>query len=261
MASRYWRPTGVAGVELLRWDASTHRYARHSHEGYAIGVVERGAHAFSARGRTWTAVPGRVIVVNPEDAHDGRPATGDDTYSYRMMYVDRAAIAVSGTPFFPESVVDDPALAEQLLHAHRSLERPESRLEYETLLLIALRELARRHGGARPFAKKQPAVSVALDYLTEHFTDECSLADLAALGGVDRFQLLRAFRRQVGLPPHRYQLQLRLRRAKWLLMKGDSAASVAAAVGFSDQSHLIRKFKAAYGVTPGAITFNPRRRA
>jgi AraC-like DNA-binding protein len=46
-----------------------------------------------------------------------------------------------------------------------------------------------------------------------------------------------------------------------LIGGGESAAIVAATVGFADQSHLIRKFKAAYGVTPGAISFNPGRRA
>jgi len=261
--SRYWTPQGLAGVELLRWDASTHRYARHSHEGYAIGVVQRGAHAFRARGRTWTAVPGCIIVVNPEDAHDGRPAARDDAYSYRMMYVERDAAARAGTPFFRECVVTDSALARRLLEIHRALERPEARLQCDTLVATALRALAQRHGGVRPGTDRtgtyQPEVSVVLDYLTEHFTEECSLADLAALAGVNRFQLLRAFRQQVGLPPHRFQTQLRLRRAKRMLTDGQSAASVASAVGFSDQSHLIRKFKAAYGVTPGAITFNPKR--
>src|SRR5579862_6743648 len=118
MGSRYWRPDGVAGVELLRWDASTHRYARHSHEGYAIGVVARGAHAFTARGRTWTARPGCVIVVNPEDAHDGGPAGRNGGYSYRMMYVDPTVVAADSAPFFRESVVEDGALARRLFEMH-----------------------------------------------------------------------------------------------------------------------------------------------
>jgi AraC-like DNA-binding protein len=269
VTSRYWRLDGVQGVDLLRWDASTHRYARHSHEGYALGVVEAGAHAFAARGRTWTAVPGRVIVVNPEDAHDGRPAARDDEYSYRMIYVDRAVIAAAldeaagrhvATPFFAEAVVDDVGLAERLLEVHRAGEHPESRLECEALLITVLVELARRHGGGRAVVERERRcpreVALAREYLREHFAEDCSLAELAALAGLDRFQLLRAFRRHVGLPPHLYQTQLRLRHAKRLIAAGESAGIVAATVGFSDQSHLIRKFKAAYGVTPGAITFN-----
>src|SRR5437899_3299767 len=145
MASRYWRLDGFGGVDLLRADASSHRYARHSHEGYALGVVEAGAHAFAARG----------------------------------------------------------------------------------------------------------AVATAREHLEAHFAEDLSLAELAARAGVDRFHLLRAFRRALGLPPHLYQTQLRLRHAKQLMLAGEPPAMAAAAAGFADQSHLIRKFKAAYGVTPG----------
>jgi AraC-like DNA-binding protein len=264
MSSRYWRLDRFDGIDLLRSDASTHRYARHSHEGYALGIVEAGAHAFTARGQVWTAIPGRVIIVNPDDAHDGGPASRDDAYSYRMIYVDGAVLATAldeaagrrtATPFFPEPVVNDAALAERLLRLHRALETLETRLARETLLITALVALARRHGSAASSDDRDGYiprdVMLALDYLSENFAEDCSLAELAALGGVDRFHLLRAFRRCLGLPPHLYQTQLRLRHAKRLMLAGEPPAMAAVAVGFADQSHLIRKFKAAYGVTPG----------
>jgi AraC-like DNA-binding protein len=254
----YW---SIEGVDLLRLDASTHRYSPHSHEGYALGVVESGAHAFTARGQRWTAVPGRVIVVNPEDAHDGGPATRRDEYSYRMMYVDRDVIvaALGSMPLFRECVVHDEALAARVSTLHRAFEGAAT---CDSLLAETLVELAQRHSAVRPARethRPSPSdVSVVLDYLHEHFAENCSLAKLAALAGVDRFHLLRAFHRAVGLPPHRYQTQLRLRHAKHLLLSGESPSQAAVAAGFADQSHLIRKFKAAYGITPGAITFNRR---
>jgi AraC-like DNA-binding protein len=272
MPFRYWRLDNYRGVDLLKADASAHRYARHSHEGYAIGVVESGAHAFTARGEVWTAVPGRIVMVNPDDAHDGGPARRDDRYSYRMIYVDESVMSATlveaaggrtAVPFFPSAVVEDAALAERLLTLHRSLEYPHARLERETRLITVLVELARRHGGAAQRsgtrAQQSWVVARAIDYLAENFADECSLADLAALSGVDRFHLLRAFRRSVGLPPHLYQTQLRLRHAKRLMLDGEPPAFAAASVGFADQSHLIRKFKAAYGITPGQYLGDRRR--
>lgn len=264
MPSLYWRLEGLGGVDLLRADASTHRYARHCHEGYALGVVEAGAHAFAARGAVWTAISGHVVIVNPEDVHDGGPAAHDGAYSYRMIYVDGAVLTAAieeaagrlvTTPFFPHAVVSDARLAVRLSELHRALEHPETRLERETLLITALVDLARRHGKAplntNPRARIPRVVALALDYLAANFAADISLAELATLAGVSRFHLLRAFRRCLGMPPHLYQTQLRLRHAKRLMLAGEPAAMAAAAVGFADQSHLIRKFKAAYGVTPG----------
>ena len=99
-----------------------------------------------------------------------------------------------------------------------------------------------------------------LDYLEENFAEDCALADLAVLAGINRFNLLRAFQRCVGLPPHLYQTQLRLRHARRLMLAGEAPAMAAVAVGFTDQSHLIRKFKAAYGVTPGEYLGRASRR-
>lgn len=264
MPSRYWRLNDFGGLDLLRADASTHRYARHSHEGYALGVVEAGAHGFMARGRGWMAVPGRVVIVNPDDAHDGGPAARDFDYTYRMLYFDASVLTAAlaeeagrrvPMPFFPAGVVEDPLLADRIARLHRALEHPAARLEREGLLVTTLVALARRHGGSRPRndagGMSAREVDRARDHLAAHFSEDLSLAELAALAGLDRFQLLRAFRRRIGLPPHLYQTQLRLRHARRLLLRGERPAMVAAAVGFADQSHLIRKFKAAYGVTPG----------
>lgn len=76
------------------------------------------------------------------------------------------------------------------------------------------------------------------------------LSTLAQRIGMSRFRILRVFKRRYGLPPHAYQLQLRLGLAQRSLREGLRPAEVAAEYGFVDQSHLTRHFKRLVGVTP-----------
>lgn len=76
------------------------------------------------------------------------------------------------------------------------------------------------------------------------------LTTLAQRMGMSRFRILRVFKRRYGLPPHAYQLQLRLGLAQRSLREGLRPAEVAAEYGFVDQSHLTRHFKRLVGVTP-----------
>jgi AraC-like DNA-binding protein len=77
-----------------------------------------------------------------------------------------------------------------------------------------------------------------------------SLAELAALSGVSRFQLLRGFAREVGITPHAYLVQRRVRLARQLLAKGQTPVQAAMQAGFADQSHMTRAFVRQIGVTP-----------
>jgi len=90
------------------------------------------------------------------------------------------------------------------------------------------------------------------DLLPERLADPPSLAELADLTGLSQFALLRAFRRQTGMPPHAYLNHLRVRRARLLLDRGLAPADVAAQTGFADQAHLTRHFKRVVGVPPAA---------
>jgi AraC-like DNA-binding protein len=77
-----------------------------------------------------------------------------------------------------------------------------------------------------------------------------SLSELAALSGVSRFQLLRGFAREMGITPHAYLVQRRVRLARRLLAAGRTPAQAAAQAGFADQSHMTRAFVRQLGITP-----------
>lgn len=86
------------------------------------------------------------------------------------------------------------------------------------------------------------------------FADPGDLAfDLRSLSeqlGTSRFSALRAFKRHFGLPPHNYQIHLRVEQAQTCLRAGQTPARVAIDCGFFDQSHMTRHFKRVLGTTP-----------
>src|SRR4029453_11382310 len=74
------------GVELLQARFRTHRYARHSHDAYAIGLTLEGVQSFRCRGAQRHGVPGSILSINPDEMHDGHSGTSD-SYAYCMFYV------------------------------------------------------------------------------------------------------------------------------------------------------------------------------
>jgi AraC-like DNA-binding protein len=96
------------------------------------------------------------------------------------------------------------------------------------------------------------AVRRARDLLAAHPEDNLRLDDVAAAAGLNKFALLRQFRRALGTTPHAYVILCRVERARFLLSRGATAAEAAARAGFADQAHMTRQFKRQFGLTPSA---------
>jgi AraC-like DNA-binding protein len=90
-------------------------------------------------------------------------------------------------------------------------------------------------------------------YLRDRPAHAVSLAEVVTLAGVAPSRLVRAFTREVGLPPRSYHLHARLALARRLLLEGRPVGWVTYECGFADQSHLSRRFKQCYRLTPGAF--------
>lgn len=253
--AQFLRAEDLGGLELLQARYHRQRFSRHSHEGYTIGLIERGAQQFYRSGGNHIAPVGSIILVNADQVHDGHTAT-EDGWAYRAIYpLPDMFSAVGKVPYFPEPVIEDAYLAGRLHHLFGVLERSDNTLERETLLMVVLSELSVRQGKTRrdlpSIAPAPQAVRQVRAYLDAHATENVSLKTLSAQAGLTPFHLARLFQRSVGLPPHAYQVQRRIQKAKSLMRLGVGLADVAADCGFTDQSHLTRHFKRVMGVTPG----------
>ena len=265
--STIWRVPALSGVDAFKAHLTRFSYARHSHESYAFGVVDDGAMRFWCRGAVRTAGNETIIAINPGEVHDGHSATMDGCH-YRMLYIERELIErlleidVAGIRLafaLRGPTIEDPPLRRTIRRLHRTLDRndadPSRLVQQQSCMTHVLHLLFSRHGERKlPLvegANEKPCVRRAKEYLDEHAAEPIRLDELAAYVGLSPYYFLRSFKRATGLPPHGYLNLLRLQRARALLRTGEPPAAVAAAVGFVDQSHLSRRFKAAFGVTPG----------
>jgi AraC-like DNA-binding protein len=260
---KFWHAHELGQLELLHATYITHTFTRHIHNGFAIGIIERGAEEFYYRGADHVAAAGNVVVINPGEVHTGQAVT-EAGWTYRMLYpevalVQRAMVEVTGRPMdipdFPEPVIRDEYLTQLIRQLHLTLENPATTtLERESRFVSTLVQLINRHAvrsSLQPPGEEPGAVRQVREYLEAHYFENVLLEQLAAIANLSPFHLVRAFRTEMGLPPHAYLTQIRIERAKTLLAQGWPVAQVAAETGFADQSHLTKRFKGIVGVAPG----------
>ncbi|WP_151481867.1 helix-turn-helix domain-containing protein [Streptomyces albicerus] len=244
-------------LDLLTARFDRHRYAPHAHEEFTIGVCVGGSEIIDYRGGRIHAGPGSIVVLSPGEMHTGGPATSDG-YAYRALYAE-VPLLTEGTwsvPHFRDAILDDPELAAALRLTHTELSACPDPLETESRIPWLLTALARRHSTAQPVCDTIPGADRIAATVRDRLADELlappSLADLATDLGLSRYQLLRAFRTSMGIPPYAWLAQHRVNRARGLLESGHRPAEAAALVGFADQAHLTRWFRRVLGVTPAA---------
>lgn len=259
----FWMIPQLNNLELLHATYVNHSFTKHIHECFAIGVIERGALKFSYRGEKLVASSGYINSVIPGEAHDGS-AVSNEGWTYRMFYLEpklleQAAYEISGkihkNSFFTAGSIKDDYLAGFIRKFHLLLENPAIPLiEQESHLLTMLTEFISRHADerlvARGVGKENQAVNRAREYIEDAYTQNISIKKLSNLCNLSPFHLIRVFRERIGVPPHVYLKQVRIKRAKVLLAKGFSIAFIAQEIGFTDQSHFSKQFKQITGITP-----------
>jgi AraC-like DNA-binding protein len=257
--TRLWQLPHFHNLELVEACYIDFEFPRHWHDTYVIEVVEQGEDVCDCQGKTISAHAGEIIVINPHEAHTGRPL-GAPPLKYRCFYptiaMMREVSGIDSAEFVPQfpNVLSDTRLARMLLRVHLFANGKSPALQSQTLLHDALSSLVERHalgGSFRDGCFQPPLIKNVKEYLSDNFSENVTLDDLSRVSGMSPFHLLRTFRSTVGLAPHEYLISVRIERARALLMRGVDIARVACETGFCDQSHLNKHFKRILGITPG----------
>lgn len=258
---RLWRPTGAPGVVAMHARGTSFRSA--PCEEYVVAHLAHGRMDVVRGHERYRLEPGELALWRPGWPRGAWFGTGG-AWEARLLVIELPRVAdlagdldacVHGIEF-PGPVLRDRARATSFLALLATLARPRSALDHEAALAAWLRQLAEplplgsRGDDQRRSARRDPALRVACELIHHELAANLDLARVAAAAAVSRFQLIRLFKAGLGLPPHRYQIQLRVQRARTLLEAGHAPAEVAQLVGFFDQSHLSRHFTRRMGLTP-----------
>jgi AraC-like DNA-binding protein len=251
----------VGSLDLFRFTNYEHAFPRHAHERFTVGVFDGPNGTISLGGASALATHGAILAVAPDATHSAEPDR-ERGWNYRSLYPSNELVSVAlessreeVAARFASPVIDDPQIAAELFQVHKLLETSPTTLAVEERLLVVLRALVDRHCShekRKSLVSSTMAVDRARAYLDGNFSAQVRLDDLSCECEVSPFHLIRSFRDAIGMTPHAYLMQVRVNRAREMIVAGDAISSVAYRCGFVDQSHLTRTFKRILGVTPGA---------
>jgi len=248
----------VDGVELFSAWFTGAPYARHRHDTYAVGVTDGGVQVFDYRGAVHTSLAGQVVVLYPDELHDGRAGIADG-FGYRIVYIEPARLVEAvrvlrgrawPLPFVREAVSANARLARVIDTAFGG---PLEPLAIDGVILDVAEGLIGAEKAPGPMASRRvdvAAVERARNFLDVERTRVVRSSELESLTGLTRYELARQFRLLLGTSPHRYLVMRRLELARDRMHADRPLAEVAYDAGFADQAHFTRAFKSAFGLTP-----------
>lgn len=256
------RPRSTPGFDMMDAENSPREWRVVSHNFYVV-VFGTWRGPVGLGGRTQYGAPGFVLCQRPDELTIGRPEGGLPG-SFKVLEFTPQLLAEwlaeqPGTALRPEwsAAIQSlsPALSAKFGHFFEAfaLEASPLQLQSELLQLSEVMVQGLIAGMPERVARLDGPPIRGTARMRECLHEEgfdIDLETLASKVGLSRFQALRAFKRRYGLPPHAYQMAIRLGQARRMLSQGGAPVDVALHCGFVDQSHFNRHFKRAYGVTP-----------
>jgi AraC-like DNA-binding protein len=248
--TRTWRPFPTEVADVFCVEEADANVAPRTHGRLSITLVRSAAVVRCESSRSLVAAPNCVLLVPALQLYSlraqGRATGGTVTLLIGASHLDGLDVNDRAV------LVTDVTLVEQVEALVAELSHPERSVECATTIRAVLERLTSLGAVASSPGPQATSLSRVRDHLRDNPGDSVPIADLADLVGLTESHLIRAFHREFGLPPHAYHLRRRLAAASELLASGLSVSTVSYECGFADQSHLSRKFKEVYGLTPAA---------
>lgn len=254
----------LGGMDILKASCHAYRYDPHAHDFFVIAAFSAGAQKHRIAGKNGVAVPGSVMIIPPGEVHTGESAIRDIGWDYSAFYPNAATLDHLSQALFGKTrgsldfgtsfLIEDKQLSAHLLLAADVAYRSMDLLKRQETVYNAFEMLIRRYGQwSGHDATRRITLGVierSLDYIRDNLSQRLSIEDIAEKVQLSEFHFMRLFKLHMNMTVHQYVTFQRLEKAKSMLVRGAPSATVAAAVGFYDQSHFTGHFRKVFGLTP-----------
>ncbi|MFV5471707.1 AraC family transcriptional regulator [Acinetobacter baumannii] len=260
----FWQDRRMPYVETRRSCFSRTCYKSHSHPTFSIGAIDEGNSVFQSSFGTAQKISAGILVIVPAHVEHSCNPMPNQAWSYQMLHLDLAWLNQLYSEFQEQGldlhipqhkpfIIKDESLYEAFTEMNETLFDAQKLIfEKEQSLLHCLIHLLLPHFILEEIQKPQYLYKDFLNLIDVISSSEgfISLEELAQRVGLSRYAIIRLFKANVGLTPHAFQINLKINQAREQLKQGVPLAELAVNLGFSDQSHFHKAFKAHTGVTP-----------
>lgn len=245
----------MENLSLLYAGSDIHKgcTALHSHRGWEILYIVEGAFDIRFSDREFTGcLPGDLLIIAPHAAHERVNISKTKTY-YAVFEVENPNW---NTPFLLRTGRD--RLLERWFHDISELHKSNIPIQANAVLQAALLRIKYLMPRQDNSFELHPAVRRSCQFMSEHFSEKLTVADVAKISTVSQSHLNLLFRDQLDMTPLQYLRMVRMRAARQLLLNPYSSISdVSTMCGFDDMHYFTRTFKNFYGVPPGVFRSDP----
>lgn len=246
----------------------------HDHDFYEVYFLLMGDVSYWVEGKTYHLEPGDFLLINPMTLH--RPIVSESSPSYEriVLWINKEFLSgfKIGDTSLEKCFIKAMENQNNLLKASSAI----AQANLTSLLAKLVRENYGREFGNELYSdgiflqfmielnrlslnisnqvedneEQSTLVSRVLEHITNNYTENISLDDLASKFYVSKYYLSHEFSKVVGTSVYRYIMLKRLSVAKQMLFENINANEVCFKCGFKDYTNFYRAFRAEYGISP-----------
>lgn len=225
------------GIELIFCKNSTISYPLHNHVSVlTIGIILDGSVVLTTNKETRIYKQNETFTIFPYEPHS---ILAHDSYSLLTLCIDKNAVNSADVITIQKRIG---LLLIQALNIGNIN-------QYQILQLLNCPDKTLDSSNWR-LKNHTPYIHDLKKQLELYPECKLSVEEMAQNVFLSKYHFIRSFKAEVGLTPHQFQIQNRIRKAQRLIHEADTITEVALITGFCDQSHFIKQFEKYVGLPP-----------